>query len=173
MIPFDSPQVGIRFAEQATEFEKARAKIATEPEDALSSARRLADVALSEIAERLEVPLPHLRGDDNDHRTGGHLLLWINKRASKAFKVKRDHGYERNEQGLTALRALPSDLAIWANRGTHTFSASQDEARRIIDEIEAVLSAFDCPECRTQLGHRVCANGDYECQCGHLQWKAS
>jgi hypothetical protein len=80
--PWEGPESGICFADPATDFEKARARIASDPEDALSNVRRLMDLKLAEIAEALRVPMPYLRGEENDHRTAGQFLskVWSEPR---------------------------------------------------------------------------------------------
>ena len=155
LLPWDGPQTGIRIANEAEDFAKARANVMIDPEDAESNVRRLMDLALAEIAERLEVPMPFLRGDENDHRTAGQFITRISGRAKKAFYLRPGQagspgtGYEKNTSAVAALDTIAPQLAAWANRATHTFSASPDEAKVVIDNCEAALAVFQCDGCHT------------------------
>ena len=150
----------------------ARARAKTEPEEALANVRRLMDVALSEIAERIGLPLPHLRGDDNDHRTAGQFLVALERAATKSFKRKSGEVYIQNTEALAAIKKTKPQLATWGNRGTHSFSGSTTEAEELIDGCEAVLSAFTCEQCQTALGVFEAKGGKIECRCGALQWRS-
>jgi hypothetical protein len=170
--PFVDPATGIQFEEHGTDFASARGKIATDPGDALSNVRRMMDVALSELAERLGVLVPHLRGDDNDHRTAGNLLFWINRRVPKALKLKdREGAYQPHRASIDLLGPLTENLVIWANRATHTYSANEVEAKTTIDQCEAFLGHFECARCSSSLGALRAENGDLQCRCGSLKWK--
>lgn len=170
--PFVDPATGIQFEEDGTDFASARTKIATDPGDALSNVRRMMDVALSELAERLDVLVPHRRGDENDHRTAGHLLFWINRRVPKALKLRDGEGaYQQHRASIDLLGPLTESLVIWANRATHTYSASEIEAKTTIDQCEAFLSHFECAQCSSSLGTLRAENGDLQCRCGSLKWK--
>jgi hypothetical protein len=178
ILPWAGPEIGIRIADESEDFAKARTNIMTDPEDAESKVRRIMDQGLAEIAERLEVPMPFLRGDENDHRTAGQFITRISGRAKRAFYVRiGDAGlsgaaYEKNAAAAAALDTVAPQLAAWANRATHTFSASPSEAEIVIDNCEAALSVFQCGRCQTPVW--FCAVSDtknLECRCGKLQWR--
>ncbi len=173
LLPWDGPAVGIRFADHATDFAKARSKIDTDPEDAESNVRRIMDHALSEIAEKLEIPVPHLRGDENDHRTAGQFIPRLISRANKAFRLKSADGttFVKNNDAIRALEAVAPQLVTWVNRATHTFSASRSEAETVINNCERALDAFRCEDCGTPVWHRKADTGVADCQCGRLRWK--
>jgi hypothetical protein len=172
LLPWDSPVVGIRFADQATDFAKARAKIGADPEDAESNVRRIMDQALSEVAERLAVPVPHLRGDENDRRTAGQFMPRIIGRAKKALRVRMpDKSYVKDAKKIELLQTVEPQLAAWANRATHTFSASKSEAETVINNCERALDVFKCESCGGPIWERKSADGTLECRCGELQWK--
>ncbi|MDR7225060.1 ABC-type lipoprotein export system ATPase subunit [Aminobacter aminovorans] len=179
LLPWDGPAMGIRIADQSEDFAKARANVLTDPEDAESNVRRIMDQALAEIAERLEVPVPFLRGDENDHRTGGQLIGRISGRAKKSFFIRTgdQHAaggeYAKHTTADASLDMVTPQLAAWANRATHTFSASPDEAKAVIDNCEAALSAFQCDSCGSPVWFCTIANsGNLECRCGKLQWRS-
>jgi hypothetical protein len=181
LMPWVNPIIGIRIADQSGDFAKARANILSDPEDAESNVRRIMDQGLAEIAERLEIPMPFKRGDDNDHRTAGQFIVRISGRASRNLKVRSGTDsktgkptYEKNSASMQALELIIPQLAAWANRATHTFSASSTEAATIIDNCEAALAVFDCAECNTSVWHcKIEEKNDLECRCGKLRWLSS
>jgi hypothetical protein len=152
---------------------KAREKISSDPEDAVSNMRRIMDQALAEIAERLEVTMPYLRGDENDRRTAGQFVPQIIARAKKKFKIKDGSGnYEPNNTAVAALEAVQPQLATLANAATHTFSSSKTEAESIIDHCERALAAFDCDDCEKPVWYLEDTDrGNHRCDCGKLRWK--
>jgi energy-coupling factor transporter ATP-binding protein EcfA2 len=179
LMPWAGPNTGIRIAEQPDDFAKARANILSAPEDAESNVRRLMDQSLAEIAEKLKVPMPFLRGDRNDHRTAGEFIGRITGRAKKALKVRRSADprtglpiLEAHSGGVLALERVAPQLAAWANRATHTFSSSPTEAEVIIDNCEAALGSFSCQGCHTDVWYALTDEGNtLQCRCGDLVWK--
>lgn len=171
LLPFTTPDVGITFADHGLDIAAAKARAKTEPEEALSNVRRLMDVALSEVAERIGLSVPHLRGDDNDHRTAGQFLVALERAATRSFRKKAGVAYAPNEEAIAAIKRTKPELAIWGNRGTHTFSGSTTEAEDLIEGCEAVLGAFMCDGCGTPVGVYDSTGGKFECRCGALQWR--
>ncbi|MER9937134.1 hypothetical protein [Mesorhizobium sp. M0088] len=177
LLPWAGPDTGIRIADQSDDFAKARANVTVDPEDAESNVRRIMDQALAEIAERLEVTVPFLRGDENDRRTAGQLIGRISSRSKKAFYVRMDaadpnSGYRKYSAADAAMDLVAPQLVAWANRATHTFSASPAEATAIIDNCEAALAAFQCDECGLPVWFcNIAGSGNLECRCGNLQWR--
>ena len=72
--PWDSPEVGLRWTGSVTKLEEAREHLDASPEIAASRARASMDEQLQVAAEQLELKVPFLRGERNDHRTGCELL---------------------------------------------------------------------------------------------------
>ena len=174
LLPWSGPTTGIRLADQSEDFAKARANIDVNPEDAESNVRRIMDQALAEIAERLEVPMPFLRGDENDHRTAGQFISRVTARVRKGLHIKTGPtgAYEKHLAAAAALDLIAPQLAAWANRGTHTFSASPTEAAVLIDNCEAALAVFQCNGCNTPVWFlEVTSSSDLECRCGGLKWR--
>lgn len=169
--PFTTPISGITFADHGEDITAARARAKTEPEEAFGNVRRLMDVALSEVAERIGLAVPHMRGDDNDHRTAGQFLVALERAATRSFRKKAGDAYVPYADALAAIKKTKPDLAIWGNRGTHTFSGSTTEAEELIDGCEAVLEAFMCDACGTPVGVYDSIGGKVECRCGNLQWR--
>lgn len=169
--PYSTPSTGIKFADHGLDFAGAKARALTEPEEALGNTRRLMDVALGEVAEKIGLSVPHLRGDANDHRTAGQFLVALERAAPKSFRKKSGDGYVSHTEALEAIRRAKPELAIWGNRGTHTFSGSTIEAQDLIAGCEAVLRSFVCESCDTSVGAHEAAQGKVECRCGCLQWR--
>jgi energy-coupling factor transporter ATP-binding protein EcfA2 len=169
LIPYSSPSIGIQFANQSKEFGAAATRAKTEPEEALAIVRRLMDVALSELAERIKLPVAHVRGDLNDYRTAGEFLVALERTAGRAFQRKNGSGYAASSDAVDAVRRVKPEMAIWANRGTHTFSASTAEAEELIGASQQLLKVFTCDGCSSPL------SGDnstkIECRCGNLRWR--
>lgn len=169
--PFTTPDAGITFADHGVDIAAAKARAKTEPEEALGNVRRLMDVALSEVAERIGLAVPHMRGDDNDHRTAGQFLVALERAATKSFRKKAGDAYVPNADALAAIKKTKPELAIWGNRGTHTFSGSTTEAEELIEGCEALIGAFMCDGCGTPVGVFDSTGGKVECRCGNLQWR--
>jgi hypothetical protein len=138
---------------------------------------QIMDQALADIAERLEVPMPYLRGGANDRRTAGDFVGRLASRAKQSF-YKREivqqgkaPTYSKHSAATSALEVITPQLAVWANRGTHTFSASSNEAGALIDNCEAALKTIECT-CGTPVYYSAIEATDrLQCQCGELQWR--
>jgi hypothetical protein len=169
--PWLTPLDGIAFADEALERDVARARAKSDPIEGMAFVRRIMDVALSEIAEKVRLPVPHMRGDDNDHRTSGQFLVALERVGAKAFHKKEGDAYVAYTDAIHAIRKTKPELAVWGNRSTHTFSGSTAEAADLIDGCEAVLKAFICDACNTSVGTVEASGGKIECRCGALQWR--
>ena len=114
----------------------------------------------------------YLRGEENDHRTAGQFIGWIIGRAEKKLRVKIGDEYQKHSVAIATMEQVQAPLAVWANRGTHSFDASPTEAMKLINQCEAALSVFNCDQCNTPVWFTKV--GDREvlhCQCEKLQWK--
>lgn len=77
LLPYDSPEIGIRFSDSPTEFDVARGQLQERPDSAGNDARKIMDAELPSIAERLKIRLPYLRSDRNDRRTAHEILTYL------------------------------------------------------------------------------------------------
>ncbi|MCX5800713.1 MAG: AAA family ATPase [Candidatus Eisenbacteria bacterium] len=68
LLPYETPDIGIRWSHKTTTFGDARAHLKKRPDSAGNDARKIMDIELSLIAERLHIRLPFLRADKNDRR---------------------------------------------------------------------------------------------------------
>lgn len=128
------------------------------------------DVALGQIAERIGLAVPHMRGAANDTRSAGQFILALHRSAPESFRIKRDGAHVRHEVAADVVARAKPQLEVWANRGTHSFNGSDTEALDLIESCEAVLGLFQCDECSSQVGTRK-GNAGAECSCGKLQWR--
>jgi hypothetical protein len=169
--PYDAPRTGIQFKSFSLEFDEARERAAEDPQGGMSDCRRIMDVALSDIAEQLELQLKYLKGGENDHRTSGQFLVALEQKIKKSYQVRHNDDYECYPLAhQTVLEAKP-DLAIWANRSTHTFSGGLQEASDLINACEKVLQLFRCDGCKKPIDHLNQENKFLRCDCGTIRWK--
>lgn len=170
LLPFDSPAAGLTFADQALDWEKAKARVRADPEDAVANVRRMMDVTLGEIAERIGLAVPHVRGNANDRRSTGEFILALHRAAKDCFRLRAEGSYVRHDAAVAIIAKARPQLDVWANRSTHTFSGSETEAMDLIETCEAVTSLFQCDECGSRIGIKE-GNAGAECGCGKLRWK--
>ncbi len=63
LLPYESPEVGIRWSHKTSTFDDARAQLKERPDSACNDARKIMDVELAMVAEGLKIRLPYLRYD--------------------------------------------------------------------------------------------------------------
>lgn len=63
LLPYETPDIGIRWSHKTTTFGDARAWVMTRADTSGNDARKIMDVELALIAERLQIRLPYLRSD--------------------------------------------------------------------------------------------------------------
>jgi len=173
--PFEDPVVGLRWSESRHTLDDARALLKDHPEAAGNRARAMMDADLAWVAEKLKIPMPYLRGDNNDKRTGLQFLQRLIPEADKRLRKRNDvprSEYERYGAAIDDLRKAKDLLQAWANRGSHSGSLVPSEASKLIDVCEAALSCFYCDGC----GKPVWKLEDkglkrVQCECGSLQWR--
>lgn len=171
LLPFASPEAGMAFADQALDWDKAKAKVGADPEDAISNVRRIMDVALGQVAERIGLAVPHMRGAANDTRSAGQFVLALHRAVPGSFRIRLGGTHLPHDAAATVVAKAKPQLEVWANRGTHTFNGSDTEALDLIESCEAVLGLFQCDECDSQVGTKR-GNAGAECSCGKLRWRS-
>ena len=75
------------------------------------------DVELSIIAEKLQLRLPHTRGEKNDHRMCGDFLEGLKSAGKKCFQKKNGRDYPIYADGLELLDKADKLLVSWGNKG--------------------------------------------------------
>jgi hypothetical protein len=172
LLPYDRPEIGIRWADNAGGFEAARAQINSRPDGACNDARKIMDVELSIVAEKLQLRLPYLRGERNDHRTGSDFLKRIMGDCPACFRKKEGDEYKASPDVVGLLDAADKLLMTWGNRGSHTQDVTRNEAIKLIDACESALSVFNCQQCTRKIWFTEAANPEFvQCSCGGLRWR--
>jgi energy-coupling factor transporter ATP-binding protein EcfA2 len=173
LMPWESPTIGIRWSEKTTTFADARAHLAAQPDSAGAYARKIMDVELAIIAERLQILVPYVRADKNDKRMAHDLLVRIVGAGQTCFEAKNGTGWTSNSAALAVLDHADRLLVSWGNRASHTTDLVRPEAKKLIDACEAALETFTCSSCSKPVWYAE-AGGSPElvqCQCGGLRWR--
>ena len=174
LLPYETPEIGIRWSHKTTTFDDARALINERPDAAGTDARRIMDVELPLIAEHLQIRLPYLRSDKNDRRMAHEFLSHLAAEGKRCFQKKSASGYVENSDALDALDKADKLLGSWGNRASHSFDIVQSEATKLIDACESALAFFSCDSCDPpskvwKLEDRT--SEGFQCRCGAVRWK--
>jgi hypothetical protein len=172
LLPYDTPEVGIRWSHKTTTFDDARAHLAARPDSAGNDARKIMDVEMSLIAERLRVKLPFLRADKNDHRMAHEFLSRIIADGKQCLQIQVEGKHVIHKETLDRLSDADRLLQAWGNRASHTFDIVASEAAKLIDACEASIGAFSCPQCGKAAWFAEVAKEKFvQCQCGQVRWR--
>lgn len=172
LMPYESPEIGIRWSEKIFGFDDARSSLESAPDQAGNIARKIMDIELASRAERLKVLLPYLHRERNDHRTAHEFLSEIISEAKKCMEMKTDGNFKPHEKAIEAFERADKLLISWANKGSHTFDVTKSEAKKLIDACEEALSYFDCSICRKSISKLDDKNARLtQCECGALRWR--
>ena len=128
LLPYETPDIGIRWSHKSTTFDDARAMIAARPDAAGNDARKIMDVELPLIAERLRIRLPYLRSDNNDKRTAHDFLTRLVADGKRCFQKQSGKDYVVNTEAVDACTKAAQLLRSWGNRASHTFDIVRPEA---------------------------------------------
>ena len=172
LLPYETPDVGIRWSQKTTTFDDARAHLKERPDSAGNDARKIMDVELALIAERLQIWLPYLRGDKNDKRMAHAFLERFIADGKARFQTRADTSYVPYTDALDAFDEADRLLISWGNRASHTFDIVRPEATKLIDACEKALGFFKCLSCCKGVWF---ANAEssrlVQCQCGAIRWR--
>lgn len=172
LLPWEAPQVGIRWSHRTSDFDDARALLKDRPDSAGNDARKIMDVELATVAEKLRIKLPYLRGESNDRRTYFDFITRISSAGKTCLQRMQDGTYVNDDSPLSALEYAQRLLDSWANRGSHTHDVVQAEASQLIDACEEALAAFSCSACGKPVWYADAANAkSIQCQCGAVRWR--
>jgi energy-coupling factor transporter ATP-binding protein EcfA2 len=172
LLPFDAPVTGIRWSGAPHGFANARVLLDIDPKSAANSVRGLMDLHMALVAERLELPVPFLRGARNDRRNALELLERFISRSPTQLRRRVDGGQHLPWDGpIAAARDLKSLLTPWGNAGSHGRYLTRSEAERLIDACETFLASLSCTECETHISHANVADRHQRCDCDRLRWK--
>ena len=174
LLPYESPDIGIRFSNRTSTFDDARAQLAARPDSAGNDARKILDVELPAIAERLRIRLPYLRSDKNDMRGAHEILTRLVADAKKCFEKKSGGKYLKHRDAIDALDKADTLLLAWGNRASHSFDTARAEASKLIEACEVALDSFKCVSCNPAANVWRLADEQSEflqCRCGEIRWR--
>jgi len=172
LLPWETPVIGIRWSHRTTTFGDAYAQVKDRPDSAGNDARKIMDVELSFIAERLRIRMPYLRGEKNDRRMAHDFLERVVSDGKKCFQVKAETDYVAHTTAIAACEEADGLLVSWANRGSHTFDLTRSEATKLIDACEKALEFFKCSSCGKGVFFADAQNSEWvQSQCGQIHWR--
>jgi hypothetical protein len=164
--------MGIRWSHKTTTFDDARAQVAQRADSAGNDARKIMDVELSLIAERLHIRMPYLRADKNDKRMAHDFLERFVADGKKCFQVKAGTDYATHTTAITACEEADRLLVSWADRASHAFDLVPSEAIKLIDACEKALEFFKCSSCGKGVWFADAENSEWvQCQCSQIRWR--
>ena len=172
LLPYQSPEVGIRWSHKTATFDDARAQLKERPDSAGNDARKIMDIELALIAERLQIRMPFLRAENNDKRGAHDFLdrLIADGKSCYQQRVDKEHGPHKG--AIEALDQANRLLVSWANRASHTFDVVSKEAERLIGVCEKALESLKCATCGKGVWFAVAEGSEWvQCQCGHIRWR--
>ena len=175
LLPYETPDMGIRWSHKTTTFDDARALLKERPDAAANDARKIMDVELAMIAERLQVRLTYMRSDKNDKRMAHEFLSRLIADGKKCFQKKGPgNQYVAHSEAIEALAEADQLLTSWGNRASHDFDIVRPEAIKLIDACEKAIAFFKCESCEPPRNVWRLEDGQSElvqCSCGELRWR--
>jgi hypothetical protein len=172
LLPYETPEIGIRWSHKTTTFGDARIHTKERPDSAGNDARKIMDVELALIAEKLQVNFPFLRAEKNDKRMAHDFLDRLIGEGKKCFQKRVDANYEIYMDAIEAFTHADRLLVSWGNRASHTFDIVQPEAEKLIDACEKALEFFKCPLCSKNVWFTDAESCQWvQCQCGEIRWR--
>lgn len=172
LLPYETPDIGIRWSHKTTTFDDARAHLKERPDSAGNDARKIMDIELALIAERLQIRLPYVRGDKNDKRMAHDFLERFVADGRKCLQKKVDNDYVTHADAIAAFDEADALLVTWGNKASHTFDVVRPEATKLIDTCEKALEFFKCPACTKAVWFADATGSKWaQCHCGELRWR--
>jgi energy-coupling factor transporter ATP-binding protein EcfA2 len=172
LLPYETPMLGIRWSHRTTTFDDARAHLKDRPDSAGNDARKIMDVELGLITERLQIRLPYLRGDRNDKRMWSDFLDRLTADGKKCFQKRAGKEFPCHTDAVDLLNSAGKLLVSWGNKSSHSPDVMRPEAAKLIDACERALEAFKCASCTKPLWFADAGDAEWvQCQCGELRWR--
>jgi len=172
LLPYETPGDGIRWSHRTTTFDDARAHLKDRPDSAGNDARKIMDVELGLIAERLQVRLAYARGEKNDRRGAHEFLVRLMADGKSCFRKKVGDGHTAYVEAIELLDIADRLLMSWANRASHTGDLVRVEAAKLIDVCEKALNVFRCGTCGKLVWFADATGPELvQCECGELRWR--
>jgi hypothetical protein len=174
LLPYETPLLGIRWSHKTTTFDDARMHLKDRPDSAGNDARKIMDVELALIAEKLQIKMPFVRGDKNDKRVSYDFLERLMADGQKCFQKKMGDDFSCHAAALEALERASRLLVSWGNKSSHSHDIVRPEADKLIDTCEKALHVFRCDLCKKPLWFTNAENAGWiQCHCGDLRWRYS
>jgi energy-coupling factor transporter ATP-binding protein EcfA2 len=171
LVPYATPDIGIRWSSKSSSFEDARVLLQSAPDAAGNTVRKIMDLELAVLAERLRIKVPYLHGYKNDHRTGQDFLSRIIAEGAKCFQ-RKGADYEIHTEALEGFMQAQKLLLSWGNRASHTFDVVTSEAAKLLASCEHALNFLVCSSCKKPVHRLDDTSAEFlQCQCGHLRWR--
>ncbi len=172
LLPYETPEIGIRWSHKTATFDDARAQLTERPDSAGNDARKIMDVELAAAAERLQIRLPYLRFDKNDRRGAHDFLERLVTDGMKCFQKREGTNHVTYEDGVESFKGADQLLVSWGNRASHTFDVVRPEASKLIDACEKALEVLRCTSCGKHVWFAD-AEGSVlvQCECGEIRWR--
>jgi hypothetical protein len=172
LMPYETPKIGIRWSAKTSTFDDARAQLKDRPDAAGNDVRKIMDIELALIAEKLQIRMPYLRGERNDRRMAHDFLERFVADGGNCFQKKGAKDYEIHNQAIESFRRADQLLLSWANRASHTFDLVRGEAIKLIEACEQALGFFRCPSCGKGIAFADAEAKEWtQCQCGSIRWR--
>lgn len=172
LLPYETPDIGIRWSHKTTTFDDARSHLKDRPDSAGNDARKIMDVELALIAERLQINFPYLRAEKNDKRMAHEFLERLVGNGAKCFQKRVEGNYVVHSDAIDALQKADRLIVSWANRASHTFDIVRPEAAKLIDACEKALEFFKCSSCGKNAWFAEAESAELvQCQCGEIRWR--
>ena len=134
--------------------------------------RKIMDIELALIAEKLQIRMPYMRAERNDRRMAHDFLERIVADGEKCLQKKGAKDYEGHAEAIDALKLADQFLLSWANRASHTFDLVRGEATKLIEVCEKALGFFKCSVCGKSIAFADAEAKEWtQCQCGSIRWR--
>lgn len=170
--PFVSPAEGITWSTRVSNLDDARAHLDSAPDTAANIARKLMDVELGLLCEKLRLRMEYRHGLRNDHRMAHDFLPEMVAACKQALQRKGDDGkYKIDTEAPAVLETTDRLLMTWGNRGSHTFDVVKAEATQLIEHCEKALDCFQCGKCDKAITKFDDDKGTKQCECGAIRWR--
>ena len=172
LLPFEKPDLGIRWSAASSTFGDARAFLQQAPHAAGNTARKIMDIELGLRTERLHVRLPYCGSMKNDRRTAHDFLFQLVADGPRCFQKQGATGFEPNLDAIDAWKAADKLLITWGNRASHSLDVVRPEAEKLINACETALEALKCKSCNKPVYKLDDDKAELtQCQCGQLRWR--
>ena len=174
LLPYETPEIGIRWSHKTTTFDDARALIQDRPDGAGNDARKIMDQELPQIAEHLEIRLPYLRSEKNDRRMAHEFLIRLVADGKKCFQKRSGTQYGVHMDAIDAIARANQLLMSWGNRASHSFDVVRPEATELIDACEKAVACFKCDSCAPPCYVWTLDDEQakyVQCRCGEIRWR--